>query len=116
MSSRLLASVLIASLLVLGLVSVALSRSAFAVDDLWYPGEGVKKDMFVEYEIRTLDTADGDPFIMTMWFKEQQDGNWIVPTAIQHDNDVFTGNLKLTDAMYPLAGGDELPSGMNDFV
>ena len=107
---------MVASLLVFGTLSVALIKSAFAADDLWYPGEGVKKDMYVEYRIQEIDTADGDPFIMTLWFKEQQDSNWIVPTAVQHGNDVITGTLKLTDGMFPLAGDDQVPSGMLDFL
>ncbi len=117
MSSRFLAFALVALMLVFGASSVALSNNAYAQqDDLWYPGEGVKQGMYVEYSIQELDTADGDPYVMTLYFKEQQDGDWIVPAAVQHGNNVITGTMKLSDGMAYLAGGSQVPSEMNDFI
>jgi hypothetical protein len=117
MSSRFLAFALVALMLVLGASSVALTSSVYAQgDDLWYPGEGVKQDMYVKYRIEELDTADGEPFIMTLWFKEQQDGEWTVPAAVEHGNNVITGTMKLADNMGYLAGGSQVPDEMNDFI
>src|SRR5881628_309078 len=115
MSSRFLAFTLVA-LLVFGTLSVALIKSAFAADDLWYPGEGVKKDMYLTYRIQELDTANGDPFIMTMWFQEQQDSNWIVPTYVEFEGRVIQGTMKLSDGMAYLAGSNQMPAEMNEFI
>ncbi|OLC24512.1 MAG: hypothetical protein AUH37_03745 [Candidatus Nitrososphaera sp. 13_1_40CM_48_12] len=116
MSSRFLAFALVASLLVFGTLSVALTKSAFAADDLWYPGEGVKKDVYLTYRIQELDTANGDPFIMTMWFQEQQDSNWIVPTYVEFEGRVIQGTMKLSEGMAYLAGSNQVPAEMNEFI
>jgi hypothetical protein len=117
MSSRFPAFALVASLLVLGaFAAFPTIKRAFAADDLWYPGEGVKQDMYLTYRIQELDTADGDPFIMTMWFKEHQDGEWSVPTYVEFEGRVIPGTMKLSDSMAYLAGGSQVPAEMNDFV
>jgi len=116
MNVRLLAFALVASLLILGISTVTLSKKAFAADDNWYPGEGVKIDTYLTYRIQELDTANGDPYIMTMWFKEQQDGNWVVPTYVEFEGRVIKGNMKLSDSMEYLAGSSQVPPEMNDFI
>ena len=117
MSSRFSAFGLVASVLVLGTLSVIFNSGAFAQgDDLWYPGEGVKQDMYVKYSIQELDTNDGQPFEMTLWFKEQQDGDWIVPTFVVDEGKVIQGTLKLSDSMGYLAGGSNVPPEMNDYI
>jgi hypothetical protein len=116
MNPRLLAFTLVVSLLVFGVSSVALTKSAFAADDNWYPGEGVTKDMYLTYRIQELDTADGDPYVMTMWFKEQQDGDWIVPVYVEFEGRVIQGTMKLGENMGYLAGGSQVPAEMNDFI
>lgn len=102
--------------LLFGASSAALGSAYAQADDLWYPGEGVKQDMYLTYRIQEIDTADGDPFIMTMWFKEQQNGDWIVPTYVEFEGRVITGNMKLADNMAYLAGGTPVPAEMNDFI
>ena len=117
MSSRFPAFALVASLLVLGAFAAFPSiKRAFAADDLWYPGEGVKKDMYLTYRIQELDTAEGDPFIMTMWFNDTQNGEWIVPTYVEFEGRVIFGTMKLSDTMAYLAGASQVPAEMNDFI
>lgn len=117
MSSRFSAFALVASVLVLGTLSVIFNSGVFAQgDDLWYPGEGVKQDMYVKYRIQEYDTNDGQPYEMTLWFKEQQDGDWIVPTFVVDEGKVIQGTLKLSDSMGYLAGGSNVPPEMNDYI
>jgi hypothetical protein len=100
-----------------GALSVTVSSVAFAQgNDLWYPGEGVKQDMYVKYRIQEYDTNDGQEYEMTMWFKEQQDGDWIVPTFVVDQGKVIQGTLKLSDSMGYLAGGSNVPAEMNDYI
>jgi hypothetical protein len=115
MNPGLLAFTLMASLLVFGVLSVAITKRAFAADDTWYVGKGVQKDMYVTYRIQELDTADGAPFVMTMWFKEQQDGNWIVPSYVEFEGRILKGTMKLSDSMAALSGG-EVSAEMNNFI
>lgn len=117
MSSRFLAFALVALLLVLGVSSVALSGSVYAQgDDLWYPGEGVKQDMFVKYRIQEELTNDRQPFELTLYFQEQVDGDWIVPAFVVDEGKVIEGTWRLTDSMGYLAGGSQVPAEMNDFI
>jgi hypothetical protein len=116
MASRFFASVFVA--VFLGMSTIAVGGTAFAqATDIWYPGEGVKQDTFVKYKIQEIDTNDGKPFELTMYFQEQnQDGDWIVPTFVVSQGEVINGTWKLSDGMAYLSGGSIVPPEMNDFV
>jgi hypothetical protein len=118
MSSRFLAFALVALMLVLGASSVALTSSVYAQgDDRWYPGEGVKQNMYVKYEIQEEQTNDRQPFELTLYFQEQnQDGEWTVPAFVVDEGKVIEGTFKLSDSMAYLAGSSQVPEDMNDFV
>ena len=115
MSSKFLVFALIALVLVFGtlnMISTALAQG----DNNWYPGEGVKQGMYVKYRIEDYDTNERQPYVMTLYFQQQdQDGNWIVPATVETDGRVLNGTLKLAETMSPLAGG-EVPPEMNEFV
>jgi len=115
MNSRFLAFTLIA-LLALGLSSVALSSRAFAADDVWYPGEGVNQDMYVKYKVQQLDTNNGRQFELTLYFQEQQDGDWIVPAFVVDQGKVIKGTWKLADNMAYLSGGSQVPDEMQEYI
>jgi hypothetical protein len=115
MESKFLTFVLLGSVLVFGTLNMMMN-SAFAQTPEWYPGEGVKQDMYLKYEIQDYDTNNRQPFTLTLYFQQQdQDGNWIVPATVEADGRVLQGTLKLSESMSPLAGG-EVPQEMNDFV
>jgi hypothetical protein len=119
MASRFFASALISTMLVLSVGMLAVGTKAYAQSsDLWYPGEGVKQDMFVTYRIQEVDTNDLEPFVMTLYFQEQDgDRDWIVPTfVIDESGDVINGTFKLSEGMTFLSGGSTVPAEMNDFV
>jgi hypothetical protein len=91
-------------------------NSAFAQTPEWYPGEGVRQDMYVKYRIEDYDTNQRQPYVLTLYFQQQdQDGNWIVPAYVEANGRVLQGTLKLSDTMSPLGGG-EVPQEMNDFI
>jgi hypothetical protein len=105
---------LVVSVLVFGTLNMM--DSAFAQTPDWYPGEGVRQDMYVKYRIEDYDTNERQPFVMTLYFQQQdQDGNWIVPAYVETNGRVLQGTLKLSDTMSPLLGG-EVPQEMRDFV
>jgi hypothetical protein len=115
MDSKFLTSALLASVVVFGTLNMMIN-SAFAQTPVWYPGEGVKQDMYVKYRIQDYDTNSRQPYVMTLYFQQQdQDGNWIVPTYVEANGRVLQGTLKLSEGMSPLAGG-EVPQEMRDFV
>jgi hypothetical protein len=119
MSSRFLAFALAGLLLVFGASSVALTSSVYAQEDnLWYPGEGVKQDMYVKYRIQEEQTNDREPFELTLYFQEQVNGDWIVPAFVVDPatGKVIVGTWKLSDSMAYLAGGSQVPAEMNGFI
>jgi hypothetical protein len=115
MDSKFLTFALLGSVLVFGTLNMMMN-SAFAQTPEWYPGEGVKQDMYVKYRIQDYDTNNRQPFTLTLYFQQQdQDGNWIVPATVEADGRVLQGTLKLSDTMSPLLGG-EVPQEMRDFI
>ena len=115
MDSKFLTSALLASVVVFGTLNMMIN-SAFAQTPVWYPGEGVRQDMYVKYRIEDFDTNEKQPYVMTLYFQQQdQDGNWIVPTSVEANGRVLQGTLKLSDTMSPLLGG-EVPQEMRDFI
>jgi hypothetical protein len=115
MDSKFLIFALLASVLVFGTLSMMMN-SAFAQTPDWYPGEGVRQDMYVKYRIQDYDTNNRQPYTLTLYFQQQdQDGNWIVPATVEANGRVLQGTLKLSDTMSPLLGG-EVPQEMRDFI
>jgi len=92
-------------------------KNAYASDDMWFVGEGVKKDMWVRYSIQQLDTVDDQPYIITLWFQQQDDrGNWMVPATVEYQGRVLQGTLRLSPTMAALGGGDNVPAEMNQYI
>jgi len=115
MDSKFLTFALLGSVLVFGTLGMMMNN-AFAQTPVWYPGEGIRQDMYVKYRIQDYDTNNRQPYTLTLYFQQQdQDGNWIVPATVEADGRVLQGTLKLSESMSPLAGG-EVPQEMNDFV
>jgi hypothetical protein len=116
MDSKFLTFALLGSVLVFGTLNMMMMNSAFAQTPDWYPGEGVRQDMYVKYRIENYDFNQRQPYVITLYFQQQdQDGNWIVPAYVEANGRVLQGTLKLSDTMSPLAGG-EVPQEMTDFI
>jgi len=102
--------------LVLLFGTVNMVNNAFGQTPEWYPGEGVRQDMYVKYRIEHYDFNQRQPFVMTLYFQQQdQDGSWIVPTYVEANGRVLQGTLKLSESMSPLLGG-EVPQEMREFI
>ena len=116
MDSKFLTFALLGSVLVFGTLNMMMMNSAFAQTPDWYPGEGVRQDMYVKYRIENYDFNQRQPYVITLYFQQQdQDGNWIVPTYVEANGRVLQGTLKLSDTMSPLLGG-EVPQEMREFI
>jgi hypothetical protein len=118
MESRYFVFSAIAAVLVFSiLTSVMSAKSAYAVDDLWYVGEGAKPDMYVKYRIQELDTNNGQPFDMTIYFQQKDDrGAWIAPTFVEYQGNVYTGTLRLGDNLAALGGGSQVSDSLRPYV
>jgi hypothetical protein len=91
--------------------------SAFASDDRWYVGEGATQGMYVVYRIQEHDTKNGDPYELTIHFKElDEDGNWIAPAYVKYKGQVYEGTVKFGDNLAVLGGGSIIPDEMKPFI
>jgi hypothetical protein len=89
---------------------------AFAVDNNWYVGEGVTKDMFVKYRISHFDTNNGREFTMTIYFKDQDDkGNWIAPVFVEDQGKVLNGTFLLSPLDLTALGTSKIPPEMTKY-
>ncbi len=114
MGHRFLTFALVTLVLLFGTINMM--DNAFAQTPEWYPGEGIRQDMYVKYRIEHYDFNQRQPYVMTLYFQQQdQDGNWIVPTYVETNGRVLQGTLKLSDTMSPLLGG-EVPQEMRPFI
>ena len=111
-----LLSAMFVSTAFLSISGITLVAYAQADDDIWFVGEGAKPDMYVKYRIQEYDTNNGQPYDMTIYFQEQQDGDWIAPTFVEDQGKVVQGTLKLGNNLAPISGGADIPQEMNVYI
>lgn len=117
-SSRFIALSMI-TLLVFG--AGAMTNAAFAQnldDDRWYLGEAARADTYYVYEIQDYDTKSGAPFVMSLYFKEQDsNGAWTVPVyVVESSGNVLTGTFKLGDNLAVQSGSSDISTELNPYV
>jgi hypothetical protein len=97
------------------LLSQSNLKNAQAADDLWYVGDGAKKDMYVTYRVQEQDTNSGRPFIMTIYFKDYNSTGhyWVAPTFVVDEGRVINGTLNLSDLDLTALGSSKIPQEMN---
>jgi len=85
--------------------------------DLWYVGDGAKKDMYVTYRVQEQDTNSGRPFNITIYFKDfNSTGNyWVAPTFIVDQGRVINGTFHLSDLDLTALGTSKIPQEMNEY-
>jgi hypothetical protein len=99
--------------------SSIVSAYAASDDDTWYLGKNVQKDMFVTYTVQQMDTNNGRPFEMTIYFKDKDNnGNWIAPVFVMDRGQVSNGTLKLSSiSLSPLGGqGSNIPDELAPYI
>lgn len=94
-----------------------LTSSAFGQSENWYVGKGVKPDTYYTYEIRNADTNQGQPFTMTIYFKEYNSTGkyWIAPTFVVDRGNVINGTLHLSNLDMTALGSSPIPPEMSEY-
>ncbi|HEU5119527.1 MAG TPA: hypothetical protein VFT71_00950 [Candidatus Nitrosocosmicus sp.] len=95
----------------------AVIESAFGQSDNWYVGKGVKEGTYYTYEIKNADTNQGQPFTMTIYFKENNDTgkHWVAPTYVVDRGNVINGTLHLSNFDLTALGTSPIPPEMNEY-
>jgi hypothetical protein len=112
-------STLSALLLGTTIVSIlSVGNYAYAADNNWYVGEGAKQDSYVTYHVQHLDTNNGRPFDMTIYFEKQDsNGDWTAPVYVVDQGKVFNGTLKLGAIdLTVLGGGSDVSKDLAPYV
>ena len=92
-------------------------KSAYAQNN-YYLGNGVQADTYYTYKIQDHDTVQGQPFLMTIYFKQFNGTGsyWISPTTVVYQGKVYNGTLHLSDLDLTPFGSSKIPADMRDFV
>jgi hypothetical protein len=86
-------------------------------DDRWYVGKGVKPDTYYTYEIKRADTNQGQPFLMTIYFKDHNTTGkfWNAPTFVVDQGKVYNGTFHLSDLDLTALGSSQIPANMSKY-
>jgi hypothetical protein len=91
--------------------------TANAQSDAWYVGKGVKPDTYYTYQIQSADTNQGQPFVMTIYFKDYNATGkyWNVPVTVVDQGQVFNGTFHLSDLDMTALGSSPIPPEMTKY-
>ena len=110
---------IIAFLLIFILGTMALQINQFVgivhgQSNEWYVGKGVKPNTYYTYEVQSADTNQGQPFTMTIYFKNYNDTGkyWVAPTFVVYNGQVFNGTFHLSDLDMTALGSSNVSSTM----
>ncbi len=98
-------------------ISVIYSGIVYGSGDNWYVGQGVKPNMYVTYKIQSHDTNQGQPFTMTIYFKEFNDTGryWIAPVYVNDQGAIINGTFHLSDLDLTALGSSQIPPAMSPY-
>lgn len=100
------------------LISVIYSGSVYGQGgDNWYVGKGAKPNMYVTYKIQSHDTNQGQPFTMTIYFKEFNDTGhyWVAPVYVNDQGKIINGTFNLSDLDLTALGTSQIPPAMSPY-
>jgi hypothetical protein len=88
--------------------------NVYAQEDNWYVGKGVKPNMFVTYKIEDHDTNQGQPFTMTIYFKNYNDTGkyWEAPVFVNDQGEIINGTFNLSDLDLTALGSSNIPAAL----
>jgi hypothetical protein len=85
--------------------------------DMWYVGKGAKENTYYTYKIQDGETNQGQPFIMTIYFKDYNEAGkyWIAPVFVVDRGKVLNGTFHLSDLDLTALGSSDIPSEMSPY-
>jgi hypothetical protein len=118
---RLLAFALATLLMTSIITTIALGsiRNAYAQNgNNWYVGKGAQPNSYYTYKIQNGDTDQGQPFTMTIYFKQYNSTGryWIAPAYVVTQGQVFNGTFHLSDLDLSVLGTSDIPANMTKYA
>jgi hypothetical protein len=92
------------------------SNYAYGAEN-WYVGKGAKPGMYLTYNVQEHDTNQGQPFTITLYFKEFDSNKhyWIVPVFVVDKGKVINGTMHLSELDLTALGTSQIPSEMKPY-
>ena len=86
-------------------------------NDMWYVGKGAKENTYYTYKIQDHDTNQGQPFTMTVYFKDFNETGkyWIAPVFVVDKGRVLNGTFHLSDLDLTALGSSVIPKEMSPY-
>ena len=86
-------------------------------NDMWYVGKGAKENTYYTYKIQDHDTNQGQPFTMTIYFKDFNETGkyWIAPVFVVDKGRVLNGTFHLSDLDLTALGSSVIPNEMSPY-
>lgn len=107
---------LVTILMMAGLAKVPVGMIGVGVgnvyaDDNWYVGNGVKPNMYATFKVQNHDTNQGQPFTMTIYFKDHNDTGhyWVAPVFVNDQGQIINGTFNLSDLDLTALGSSKIP-------
>jgi hypothetical protein len=116
---KIISMMILTALLMAGLAKVPVGMIGIGIgnvyaDDNWYVGNGVKQNMHVTYKIQNHDTNQGQPFTMTIYFKNHNDTGhyWVAPVFVNDQGEIINGTFNLSDLDLTALGSSKIPPAL----
>ena len=86
-------------------------------NDMWYLGKGARENTYYTYKIQDHDTNQGQPFTMTVFFKDFNETGkyWIAPVFVVDKGRVLNGTFHLSDLDLTALGSSVIPQEMSPY-
>lgn len=116
LTSLLVVIVLVPMLVLPYSISGGIAASA-QQNDMWYLGKGAKENTYYTYKIQDHDTNQGQPFTMTVFFKDFNETGkyWIAPVFVVDKGKVLNGTFHLSDLDLTALGSSVIPKEMSPY-
>ena len=116
LTSLLVVIVLVSMLVLPYSISGGIAASA-QQNDMWYLGKGAKENTYYTYKIQDHDTNQGQPFTMTVFFKDFNETGkyWIAPVFVVDKGRVLNGTFHLSDLDLTALGSSVIPKEMSPY-
>src|ERR671918_3093783 len=109
------------AVILLSILSIYLHSSGAMANaqqgDNWYVGKGAKEDTYYTFKIEDHDTNQGQPFTMTVYFKDYNETGkyWIAPVFVVDRGKVLNGTFHLNDLDLTALGSSDIPPEMSPY-
>ena len=93
------------------------TKSLSENNDSWYIGKSARQNMYVKYKIEDNGTNNGNPYEMTIYFKEHDLDNqyWNATVSVAYNDKIVTGTFHLADDNLRILSDSNVSDAMKSY-